>query len=559
MASPAVRRALVALVALPLPLLLSPNDAAAQRGRGRDTTPEFKTVLPKDDARITRLKQQAAQMVDSMSGLTQQIVDMVFSFGELGFQEVETSKYLTNLLEQNGFTVQRGVSGIPTAWIARWGSGKPVLALGSDIDGIPKASQKPGVAYRDPLIVGAPGHGEGHNSGQAVNITAAIALKRIMERDRIPGTIILWPGVAEELVGTKAYYVRDGMFKDVDAALFTHVSSNLSTSWGSGGGNGLISLEYSFKGQSAHAAGAPWRGRSAVDAVELMDIAWNFRREHLRIQQRSHYVITDGGDQPNVVPQAASVWYYLRETDYPHIKELWAMADSIAEGAAMMTGTTVQPVRVLGSAWPQHFNKPIAEAMYANIEKVGLPQWSEADQTLAKALQCELKVPQRGLATRVSDLGNPVPEEDKRGGGSDDIGDVSWALPTVTLRFPSNIPGLPGHNWTDAIAMATPIAHKGATAGAKAMAMTMVDLYTKPTILQQAWTYYRDVQTKEQKYEPLVRPQDKPATELNAGIMAQFRPQMKQYYYDPSKYKTYLEQLGIKYPTVRACGNSVSD
>jgi aminobenzoyl-glutamate utilization protein B len=440
---PSIRSAIPALAVLAT--LAAPRFANAQRGgEERDSQPQFKTVLPKDDARVTKLKQDAVRMVDSMSLFTQHIVDQVFSFGELGFHEVETSKYLTGILEKEGFTVQRGLYGIPTSWKATWGTGKPVLALGSDIDGIPKASQKPGVAYREPMIVGGPGHGEGHNSGQAVNITAAIALKRIMERDKIPGTIMLWPGVAEELVGTKAYYVREGMFKDVDAALFTHVGNNLATSWGSQASNGLVSLEYTFKGQSAHAAGAPWRGRSALDAVELMDVAWNFRREHLRYQQRSHYVVTDGGDQPNVVPQQASVWYYLRETDYPHIKEMWAILDSIAQGAALMTSTTVQPVRVLGSAWPQYFNKPIAEAMYENIKQVGLPKWSDDDQTLAKALQCEIKAPQRGLATKLGPLEESVPESRKTGGGSDDIGDVSWALPTITLRYPSNIPGLPG-------------------------------------------------------------------------------------------------------------------
>src|SRR5262245_12411697 len=222
--------------------------------------PQWKTTLPKDDARITKLKRDAVALVDSMSTFTQQMVDQIFSFGELGFQETETSRYLTEVLEKNGFTVQRGFAGIPTAWLATWGSGKPVIALGSDIDGIPQASQKPGVAYHDPLIAGAPGHGEGHNSGQAVNITAAIALKRVMERDRIPGTIKIWPGVAEELVGTKAYFVRAGMFKDVDAVLFSHVDSNLSTSYGSTSGNGLVSLEFNFDGSSAHAAGAPWRG-----------------------------------------------------------------------------------------------------------------------------------------------------------------------------------------------------------------------------------------------------------------------------------------------------------
>src|SRR5687768_6147048 len=181
-------------------------------------------------------KAEAAKGVDEMAKLAQEMVDSVFSFGELGFQEFETSRYLTGQLEKFGFTVQRGVAGIPTAWVARWGSGKPVIALGSDIDGIPQASQKPGVAYPDPIIAGAPGHGEGHNTGMPLNIVAAIAVKRIMERDKLPGTIMLWPGVAEEQLATKAWYVRDGVFKDVDVVLFTHVGNNLGVSWGEGGG-----------------------------------------------------------------------------------------------------------------------------------------------------------------------------------------------------------------------------------------------------------------------------------------------------------------------------------
>jgi aminobenzoyl-glutamate utilization protein B len=513
---------------------------------------------PPKDPRLEQLKTELIADVDSRAKFTQEMVDQIFSFGELGFQEFETSKYLVALLRKEGFTVQENYLGIPTAWVATWGSGKPVISLGTDIDGIPQASQKPGVACRDPLVPGAPGHGEGHNSGMAVNITAALAVKRIMERDKIPGTLKIWPGVAEELVATKAYFVRGGLFKDVDISIFSHVSSNFGVSWGSSDGNGLVSLLYTFKGQSAHAAGAPWRGRSALDAVELMNIGWNYRREHLRITQRSHYVVMNGGDQPNVVPQNASVWYYLRELDYPNIKNMWSIADSIAAGAALMTGTTLEPVRVLGSAWPQHFNRPIAEAMAENIRKVGMPKWSEEDQRFAKALQTELKNPTaRGLVDSVGRaLGGPTPEEQKRGGGSDDIGDVTWTLPTVTLRFPSNIPGLPGHNWTDAIAMATPVAHKGATAGAKAMAMTVMDILLTPKLITDAWDYFRNVQTKDMKYQPLIRPEDRPAIELNTNILAKYREQMRPYYYDPKKYKTYLEQLKIGYPTVRAADGS---
>jgi len=189
--------------------------------------------------------------------------------------------------------------------------------------------------------------------------------------------------------------------------------------------------------------------------------------------------------------------------------------------------------------------------MNENIKQVGLPKWSEDDQTLAKALQKELKIREQGLAVELGPFAGPVTDDSNRRGGSDDIGDVSWNVPTVTLRFPSNIPGLPGHNWTDAVAMATPIAHKGVTAGAKVIAMTMIDLLTKPELVNQAWVYFRDVQTKDRKYEPLISPEDKPATYLNKRTMDTYREQMRKYYYDPSKYKTYLEQLGIKYPTVR--------
>ncbi|HYP53520.1 MAG TPA: amidohydrolase [Pyrinomonadaceae bacterium] len=502
---------------------------------------------------VEAYKERLLRDVEAMRKQTQVMNDMLFSFSELGFQEHETAKYLTALLEKEGFRVERGVSGIPTAWVATWahGTGRPVIALGSDVDGIPQASQKPGVAYRDPLVEGAPGHGEGHNSGQAVNITAALALKRLMAREKLSGTIKIWPGVAEELLGGKAYFVRDGLFKDVDVVLFSHVSDNLSVSWGSRDATGLVSVEYTFRGQSAHSAGAPWRGRSALDAVDLMNIGWNFKREHLRIQQRSHYVITNGGDQPNVVPQVASVWYYFRETDYPRIKEMWEHGDKMAQGAALMTNTT-HASRVLGAAWPQHFNKTVAETMYENIKRVGLPAWDEADQTLARAVQKELGATVKGLNTELDKLGEPVKEEDKRGAGSDDIGDVSWVVPTVTLRYPSNIPNLPGHNWANSIAMATPIAHKGATAGAKVQALTMLDLITRPELVKQAWDYFRDVQTKDVKYTPFLGVADKPATWMNVRIMGEYRERLRKFYYDPAKYDTYLEQLGVKYPTVRA-------
>ena len=518
-----------------------------------------------DQSKVASMQADLIGKIDSMKTQTQIMNDEVFSFGELGFQEFETSKYLTGILEHEGFKVERGVAGIPTAWVATWGSGKPVIAIGSDIDCIPQASQKPAVGYHDPIVVGAPGHGEGHNGGQPLNITAALAVKQLMEREHLKGTLMLWPGVAEEDVGTKAYYVRAGLFKNVDICIFTHVAADFAVSSGPSSQNGLISVEYNFVGESAHAAGAPWRGRSALDAVELMDVGWNFKREHLRLTQRSHYVITNGGDQPNVVPPNATVWYYFREGDYDHIKSLWDTGDKMAQGASLMTNTSFTE-RVLGSAWPGYFNKPIADAMQTHIDKIGMPEWTPDDQALAKALQHELKVKESGLRTTPSKPHKPVEKESDdaerepmpMGGGSDDIGDISWNVPTVVLRFPSNIQAGPGHNWANAISMATPIAHKGETAAAKAEALTILDILTKPELVQSAWDYFKNVQTKDVQYKSLIRPGDQPAIWLNQKIMEQYRPLMKPFYYDPTKYKTYLDQLGIKYPTLRTANTPAS-
>src|SRR5260370_12847007 len=390
-------------------------------------------------AQIELFKTSVTNGVEARRKLAQVINDTVFSFGELAYQEFETSKYLTTLLENNGFTVERGIAGIPTAWVARWGSGHPVISLGSDIDCLPKASQKPGIAHREPLVEGAPGHGEGHNSGQAVNIVAALAVKELMERERLPGTIVVWPGVAEELLGAKAYFVRARIFRDVDAVLFNHVGDAFETSWGPPQGTGLISVEYTFQGESSHAAFRPWLGRNALRAVELMNIGWDFRREQLRPEQRSHYVITNGGDQPNVIPPLASVWYFFREIDFENIKRNYEIGNKIAEAAAMMTDTTVTR-KVVGVAAPRHFNKPIAEATQSNIARVGMPQWTDEEQTFAKAVQRLVDGTETGLNPGLNPL-EPPPAHPSSG-GAHDIADLSWAAPTVTGRYPDNSPKL---------------------------------------------------------------------------------------------------------------------
>ncbi|HET9319741.1 MAG TPA: amidohydrolase [Bryobacteraceae bacterium] len=495
---------------------------------------------------IDALKKEAREIVRADATLTQQMVDSIFSFSELGFQEVETSAYVTGILEKEGFTVTRGVAGMPTAFVASWGSGKPVIGFIADIDGLPETSQKPGVAYHAPLIAGGPGHGEGHNAGQAVNVTAAIAVKRLMQKYGIQGTIRVYPGVAEELLASRTYMVNAGLFRDLDVMLSTHIANDFGTTYGPSG-SGLVSTQYSFHGESAHAASSPWKGRSALDAVELMDVGWNFRREHLRPEQRSHYVIVHGGDQPNVVPPEATVWYFFREWDYERIRDLHALGTKMAQAAAMMTDTTMTE-RVLAATWPGYFNKPVAEALTANIKEVGMPGWSEADETLARAAQTEMKSKVEGLHKEVAEL-KPA-GVDYSNAGSDDIAEVSWSLPTVVLRYPGNIPGMVAHHWSSGIAMATPLAHKGATAGAEAHAMTAIDLLLKPDLLSAARAYFQE-QTRETKWQSLVPGGTTAPIDLNKEKMERFRPELRKLRYDPAKYKNYMEQLGIHYPTVR--------
>ena len=496
------------------------------------------------------MKQAAAANIDANAKLVQVMVDTVFSYGEPGFQEFKTGDYLTFILAKNGFKITKGVAGIPTAWTATWGEGGPLIALGSDEDDLRGVSQIPGSPKIEPLVAGAPGHGEGHNSGVPLIIAAAIAVKEQMVKNHIKGRLMLWPGIAEELLGTKAFYVRDGLFKGVDACIFTHVASDFGTFYGNGPMNGMVSVEYTFHGKTAHAAADPWDGHSALDAVELMDVAMNFRREHLPLSQRTHYVVSNGGGQPNIVPGLASVWYYFREKDFASVKTLYDIGNKTADAAAMMTDTSVEH-KLMGYAAPNFGNKPIAELAYANIQTVGMPKWSADDQSFAKLVQETQHFKLTPLKDKVAPITMMMPPADQRiatGGGSDDIGDVMWTVPTATIFFPSNIPNTIGHNVTSAMAMATPIAHKGAIAGAKAVAMTVLDLMTSPEELAKAKTYFDVDQQKFDHYAPLVSAGDVPAIHVNDDYMRTYRPLMEPYYFDSKKYDTYLDQLGIKYP-----------
>ncbi len=496
---------------------------------------------------IEDLREEVRQEVISLAKLTQEMVDMVYSFSELGFQEVWTADYLVGILRQEGFEVERGAAGMPTNYVATWGSGKPVVGFMGDFDGLPETNQKPGVPWQEALVPGGPGHGEGHNTTPSVDITAAIAVKRVMERHGLEGTLKVIPGVAEELVASRTYMVTAGLFEGMDIMLSTHVGRSMTTGWGISG-SGLVSTMFTFYGKTAHGAGSPWSGRSALDAVELMNVGWNFRREHLRLQQRSHYVVANGGNQPNVVPGEATVWYYFRELDYDRIKEHHELGQTMAEAAAMMTSTTMEE-RVLGSAWPSTMSKPLAERMQANIDRVGMPDWSEADFALAKAAQRMFGSDVDSLRTTVDTLREA---SQGMGGGSDDIAEVSWNVPTIRLRYPANIPGMTGHHWSSGIAEATPIAHKGSNQAAKVIAMTAIDVLRDPALVEEAWRYHREVQTKDYQWVSLIPEGTQPPIHLNAEKMEKWRPLTEPFIYDPSRFDTYLDQLGVAYPTLES-------
>ena len=317
-------------------------------------------------------KETAFQAVERNGDEIAKIGDSVFYFAELGMQEVETCRLLVGVLRGMGYTVETGISGFPTGFLASYGSGKPVIAVHVEYDALPSGSQTPGAVERRELVPGAPGHAEGHNTNPAVMVGAAFAIKEAIDKHRLAGTVKLFGSPAEEQLVSRSFFVRDGLFRDVDAALHVHVGDEFSVVYGVRS-SALISVEYEFFGKTAHAGNAPWLGVSAADAAKLMDIGWDVLREHLPPTQRSHSVIKDGGVQPNVVPDYARIWWYFREATARGAAELFGRARKMAEGACLMTGATHRET-VVAACWPNWDNKPLAELVQANIELVGMPE-----------------------------------------------------------------------------------------------------------------------------------------------------------------------------------------
>jgi aminobenzoyl-glutamate utilization protein B len=450
------------------------------------------------------------------------LCDSIFYFGELGMQEYETSGLMMQILEEAGFDIQRNLSGMPTGFMASYGSGKPVIAFHTEFDATPASSQAPGIAEPRPIVEGAPGHSEGHNVNAAVLIAAAFAVKNAMDQFGLPGTLKIFGAPAEEQLVSRPYFVRDGYFADVDVALHDHIGKEFGTVYGLRQ-YALISAEFTFKGQSAHAATAPWNARDALDAAVLMDIGWDKLREHLEPTQRSHRVITDGGDQPNVIPGRASIWWFFREATADKTRQLFEKAKRIADGAAIMTETSYA-VNVLSAVWPTRANRTLAEVIQDNIARVGMPLWSEDEQNLVKQLQAKVNAKPIGMPTQIVPL-----KQCAQSVSANDSGEVSWVVPTGVINFPSNVPGVSYHHWSAGVALATSIAHKGAIAGAKAMAAAAMDLLLDPKLVARAKETFKE-EIGDVKYRPLLPADQKPPLELNRELMERYRPLMRKYY-----------------------------
>jgi aminobenzoyl-glutamate utilization protein B len=464
----------------------------------------------------------AFQVVERNVGALADIGDSIFYFGELGMQEVESTRLLADTLSAAGFKVERGGAGMPTALWAEWGTGRPRIAVVTEIDALPGGSQTPGSLERKPLVIGAPGHMEGHNTQGGVATVAAFAVKEVMQRYHIPGSVAVSFGPAEEQLISRPFLVRAGQFKEVDDIIIIHIGSVLATGYGLAN-YAQIGANVTFHGKGAHGSADPWDGKNALDAVELMDAGLAMLREQLRPTARVGRSITLGGVSPSIIPDLAKSAWVVHDATMPFAKEDFDKLVHVAEGAALMTGTT-QEMALSTAAWPQLANKTLAATIQSNIAKVGMPQWTGAENDFAKALQHEVGQPEVGLSTEPTPLGARP-----QSASSNDNGDVTWTVPAGSLNFPAAVSGVSFHEWHAAITPTSSIAHKGMTAGAKVLAASILDLLTSAS-LRAAIRAEFEAETRATPYVSPLPADAKPPLDLNAAVMDRYRAEMRKYY-----------------------------
>ena len=414
--------------------------------------------------------------VASVDAHRQELVDLanqVWAFAETALKETRSAKVLADYAEAQGFRVERGVAGMPTAFVATYGEGQPVIAILGEYDALPGISQK-AQPTQEAYAAGAAGHGCGHNLFGAASLGAAVAVKELIAGGKLRGTVRFYGTPAEESVGGKLYMVREGLFKDVDVALAWHPSDENRADTKST--QALVDFVVEFRGKTAHAAFDPWNGRSAVDGLEIFTHSLNLMREHVRPSVRMHYVIQDGGDVPNVVSDHAKVWAWVRDTKHASVDELMERVKKIAQGAALAADVE-STLRIQSGDYEMLPNRAGARLLQSNMEWLGPIQFTEQEQEFAKTIQRETKTDPKGLDGSIQPLDeNPGPPE----GGSTDVADVSWNVPTLHVSVTTAPAAAPWHAWPVVASGGMSIGHKGMTFAAKTLAATVVDLFEHP-------------------------------------------------------------------------------
>lgn len=426
--------------------------------------------------------------IDDIHPRMLQVNQAIWAYAEPGLEETRSSQELQDWLSESGFTIRAGVAGMPTAFVASYGEGEPVIAYLAEYDALLGVSQK-AVPHReprdDPSIIA--GHGCGHSVFGTGTTAAAIALAQVMASRNLPGTVRLYGTPAEETVDAKTFMLREGLFDDVDVVLAWHTSDRTGASFRYS--KAVLTVRFFFEGVPAHASVSPQFGRSALDAVELMNIGVNYLREHVPQDTRIHYVVTDGGGQPNVVPPNASSWYYVRADRHDTVEEVYARVVDIARGAALMTGTSMRVV-VDGDSHEVLPNRALSHIITDNLRVVGPPQFDGKEKEFARETQKDLpRIPDRALFEGI----NPVPADPAQGMASTDQGDLSWHVPTGGLTVASYAFGAPGHSWQVAASTGMSIGAKAMTVAAKTLAATGFDLLTQPALLEEARASFQEI------------------------------------------------------------------
>ena len=422
----------------------------------------------------------------------------IWGWAETGLEEHKSSKELQDLLRANGFTVESGVANMPTAFVASFGGGRPVIGILAEFDALPGLSQD-ATAERKARPEVMAGHGCGHSVFGTASTAAAIGVKQALASGAIKGTVKLFGTPAEETGIGKTYMLRDGLFKDVDTILAWHAGDSTRASWDFS--KAMVSVKFKFEGLPSHASVSPHQGKSALDAVELMSVGVNYMREHVKEDTRIHYVITNGGGQPNVVPPTAEVWYYLRANKHTDVEEYFVWLTEIARAAAAMSRTKLIDTRIDADMHEVLPNRTLVEVIQKNLELVGSPVFDEREKAFARATQKDLKPPPAlALSERVEPLPAGPPDQ---GNHSTDVGDLTWFFPVGQLQAATYTYGAPGHSWQIVACTGMSIGEKGMMVAAKALAGSAIDLYRSPDLIQRA----RDDQKKmlgSQKYLTLI-------------------------------------------------------